>query len=236
MNIGVDTHAHTVASGHAYNTIREMAAAGAAAGLEALALTEHSPEMPGSTNLFYFENLKVVPREMSGIRMLFGVELNIMDENGTVDLPQRVCQKMDIVLASLHTPCYSTKHTLDDNMNAYFKAMEKPYIHIIGHPDDGRYPIDYEALVKKARETKTLLEVNNSSLSDLNPRENAWENLTTMLELCKQYEVPVTTGSDAHIDVDAGNFHRVKTLLEACDFPEELVATYSYERLLSMMK
>lgn len=54
MNIRIDTHSHTLASGHAYNTLREMAAMAAEKGLEGLAVTEHAPEMPGSCQLYYF--------------------------------------------------------------------------------------------------------------------------------------------------------------------------------------
>ena len=105
MKFEVDTHAHTTASGHAYSTIREMAAAGASKGLKALALTEHAPKMPGTCQIFYFQNLDVVPREMCGIQMLFGAELNIMDPDGTLDLPEKVCKDLDIIIASIHPPC-----------------------------------------------------------------------------------------------------------------------------------
>ena len=44
MNIEIDTHTHTLASGHAYNTLREMAAMAAEKGLKGLAITEHSPK------------------------------------------------------------------------------------------------------------------------------------------------------------------------------------------------
>ena len=81
--------------------------------------------------------------------------------------------------------------------------MKKPYINIIGHPDDGHFPVDYEALVKAAGETKTLLELNNASLRPQSFRQGNRVNTLTLLELCKQYGVPVTTGSDAHVDVDA---------------------------------
>ena len=54
MKIEIDTHSHTLVSGHAYNTIREMAQMAAEKGLKGLAITEHAPEMPGSTHLFYF--------------------------------------------------------------------------------------------------------------------------------------------------------------------------------------
>ena len=54
MKFIADTHSHTLASGHAYSTIREMAAAAEAKGLQALALTEHAPEMPGHMRSFLF--------------------------------------------------------------------------------------------------------------------------------------------------------------------------------------
>ncbi|MDD2979049.1 MAG: phosphatase [Hespellia sp.] len=231
MKIIADTHAHTIVSGHAYSTIREMAAAGAEHGLELLALTEHAPEMPGSCGIFYFQNYNVIPREMCGIRMLFGVELNIMDTEGTVDMPDWLCEKQDIVVASLHSPCYGQDHTKEENTTACVNAMKNPHINIIGHPDDGRLPLDYEAIVKTAKETHTLLELNNSSLKPDGFRVNARENMIQMLGLCKKYGVSVSTGSDAHIDVDAGNFKYIQEVLDYCEFPEELVANTSLKKL-----
>ena len=93
------------------------------------------------------------------------------------------------------------------------------------------YPVDYEILVKTAKETGTLLELNNSSLRPQSSRVGARENMLVMLDLCRQYEVPITTGSDAHIDVDAGNFTRAEELLEYCGFPEELVVTTDFEKI-----
>ena len=75
----LDLHTHTIASGHAYCTVREMARAASEKGLELLGITEHAPKMPGTCHNFYFHNLKTVPREMYGIRLLMGVELNICD-------------------------------------------------------------------------------------------------------------------------------------------------------------
>ena len=115
MQIIADTHAHTLASGHAYSTIREMAAAARKRGLKALALTEHAPEMPGTCGLFYFQNLDVVPREADGVRLLMGAEVNIMDPDGTVDLPEKTCRDLDIVVASIHPPCYGLDHTREEN-------------------------------------------------------------------------------------------------------------------------
>lgn len=231
MKFIADTHAHTLASGHAYSTIREMAGAGAEKGLQVLALTEHAPEMPGTCQLFYFQNLAVVPREINGLQMLFGTELNIMDSEGTVDLPEKLCKELDIVVASMHSPCFKEEAAVETVTKAYVETMKKPYVNIIGHPDDGRFPIDYEILVKAAKETKTLLELNNSSLRPQSFRQGTRENMLTMLDLCKQYEVPVTTGSDAHVDADAGNFSSIEKILRYCNFPEELIVTTDFEKL-----
>ena len=135
MKIGIDTHTHTLVSGHAYNTLREMAAMAAEKGLEGLAVTDHAPQMPGSTHVYYFQNLRVVPRQMYGIRLLMGVELNIMDENGTVDLPDHVIEELDISIASIHTPCYKGEVTKDAVTGAYVGAMKNPRVDIIGHSD-----------------------------------------------------------------------------------------------------
>ena len=235
MKIVLDTHAHTLASGHAYNTIKEMAQAAAEKGLEAIALTEHAPKMPGSCHDFYFQNLKVVPRVQCGVKLFLGTEANIMDEHGTVDLPDGVLEKLDLVIASIHPPCYAGQKTKEAITGAYLAAMENPHIDIIGHPDDGRFEVDYYALVKKARETVTLLELNNTSLKPGGFRQNTRENDRKMLNLCKEYQVPISIGSDAHVDVDLANFNLALQLIEECDFPEELVVNTSLERLEKML-
>ncbi|MFR4829645.1 MAG: PHP domain-containing protein, partial [Dorea sp.] len=99
-NSVLDLHTHTLVSGHAYCSLREMAKAASKKGLEVLGITEHAPAMPGTCHKYYFENLKIVPREMYGIQLLLGSEVNILDAQGTVDLAQRTLERMDVVIAS----------------------------------------------------------------------------------------------------------------------------------------
>lgn len=236
MNIAIDTHTHTIVSGHAYNTIREMAKMASDKGLDALALTEHAPEMPGSCQLFYFQNLRVVPREMYGIELLFGAELNIMDDKGTVDLPENVIRGLDISIASMHMPCYKGERIIDKVTEGYINIMNKDYIDIIGHPDDARFPVDYETLVKAAKETGTLLEVNNSSLSPNGFRENTRENTAKMLKLCKKYGTMIVLGTDSHVDVTIAEYQYAMEVLNEVDFPEELVANVSLKKFKALLK
>ena len=57
MKIELDVHTHTIASGHAFSTLQEMAQAAADKGLKVLGITEHSPGIPGTCHPIYFRNL-----------------------------------------------------------------------------------------------------------------------------------------------------------------------------------
>lgn len=225
-----DLHTHTIASGHAYCTIREMAKAAADKRLELLGITEHAPAMPGTCHNFYFHNMKVVPREMYGIHLLMGAELNILDTEGHVDLEEKELKHMDITIASLHIPCMKPG-TREENTEAYLNVMKNPYVTIIGHPDDGRYQVDYRALVQGAKEYGKILELNNHSLEPSCFRRDARENDLEMLKLCMEYQVPVVMDSDAHFDAAIGEFQMARGLLEEISFPEELVLNHSVEML-----
>ena len=230
----LDIHTHTLISGHAYNTIMEMAHAASEKGLELLGITDHAPEMPGGPHRFYFDNLKVMPREIDGMPLLFGTEINICDFEGRLDLPESTLQKLDVVIASLHIPCIKPG-SREENTQAIVVALKNPYVNIIGHPDDGRYPVDYLAIVQAAKEYHTLLEVNNHSLDNSGSRENAEENDIKMLELCKEYQVPVIMGSDAHCIWDVCNHTNVIALFEKIDFPEELVVNCSVKEFMNFI-
>jgi putative hydrolase len=230
----MDLHTHTLASGHAYCTIKEMAKAASEKGLEMLGITEHAPEMPGSCHSFYFHNLKVVPREMYGIRLMLGTELNILDEEGHIDLNERDLKEMDVVIASLHTTCFRPG-TMEENTRACLNVMKNPCLHILGHPDDGRYALDYRALVEGAKEYGKILELNNHSLEPTSFRRNARENDICMLELCREYKVPVIMSSDAHFDNAIGEFTCARALLEELKFPEDLVINTSVDRLMGYL-
>ena len=226
----LDVHTHTIASGHAYNTMTEMIHAAQERKLQVYGITEHAPKMPGSCQRFYFHNLKVVPRQHGDLEVLLGVELNILDEKGTVDLDEPYLGRMDVAIASLHIPCIDPG-SREWNTQCLISAMKNPHINIIGHPDDGRYPVDYEAVVQAAKETHTLLEVNNNSLNPNGFRQNTRENDADMLRLCMKYKVPVIMGSDAHYHEDILNHGRALSLLEELQFPEELVVNTDKEKL-----
>lgn len=230
----LDLHTHTYASGHAFNTMNEMALAAKEKGLQLLGITDHAPAMPGSMGLLYFLNLKVARREKYGLPLLLGTEVNVVDYEGKMDLPDSVLAEMDVVIASLHIRCIQPG-TVEENTNAYLGAIRNPHVDIIGHPDDVRYRMDYEKMVKTAKEYGTLIELNNSSLSPKSFRKNARETDIYIMNLCKKYEVPVIVGSDAHAEEDILNFEYADEVLREVDFPEELIANTSVEKLQELL-
>ena len=222
MKIELDVHTHTIASGHAFSTLQEMAQAAAGKGLKLLGITEHSPGVPGSCNPIYFRNLHVVPRQMYGIELLLGAEINILDGEGNLDMDENCMRMLDIRIAGIHSLCYSYG-TVDENTHGMVKAVSNPFIHIISLPGDGTAELNFEPIVLAAKEHHTLLEINNSSLKPTRNKPNARENNLSILRLCKRYEVPVILGSDAHISFDIARYDYLYDLLQLTEFPESLI-------------
>ncbi|GAU79018.1 phosphatase [Fusibacter sp. 3D3] len=234
MRYILDLHTHTVASGHAYSTLNENILAAKNKGLKLLGVSDHAPKMPGSTQEYYFGNLKVLPEVIEGLRVLKGVELNILNSAGAIDLSDQDMKHLDYAIASLHIPCFENLGATE-NTNALINAMKHPKVNIIGHPDDARYPLEYERLVIAAKAHNVLLEINNSSLAPVAVRENARENYITLLALCEKHQAAVIFGSDAHYISDIGNFSNVEALVEAVNFPKNLIVNNDINRLWSYL-
>lgn len=224
----VDLHCHTISSGHAFSTLKENIDEAKLKGLKVLGISDHAVSMPGTAHEFYFSNLGVIKKEINGVRILKGIEANIMDYEGTIDVSKDLCEKLDYIIASLHPPCIKPS-SLEDNTRAVIKAIENPYVKIIGHPDDSRYPLDYRKVVQAAKENNVLIELNNSSLKPNGFRQNARENYITILNLCKEQGVKIIISSDAHIYYEVGEFSYALELLQEINFPDSLLANYHPE-------
>lgn len=229
MNIELDVHTHTIASGHAFSTLQEMVKAASEKGLKLYGITEHSPGIPGTCDPIYFRNLHVVPRRMYGVDLLLGAEINILDAEGHIDMDEAMLRILDIRIAGIHSLCY-TPGTRAENTRGMINVIANPYINIISHPGDGTAELDFEPIVRASKEYHTLLEINNSSLRPTRNKVHARKNNLEILRLCKQYDVPVILGSDAHISFDIAAYDYVWDLLAETEFPEELIMNTSVEK------
>ena len=230
----LDMHTHTVASGHAYNTVYEMAKSAADKGLHLLGIADHGPKMPGSAHTIYFSNFKMLPRNIHGVRMMFGCELNILDYAGTVDLPEHILQRQDYTVASIHGLCYENAGVVKNTDNV-IACMRDPKVRFISHPDSDRYPMDYRALVEGAKTYSVALEVNNSSLRFPQHRPNCLENYRVMIPLCMEYGVPIVVNSDAHDPHAVGNFATAESFLSTLEINDDLILNNDIDKLKAFL-
>lgn len=222
MKMLYDLHTHTIASGHAYSTMQENIQHAYEIGLQAYGFSDHGPAIEGGPSELYFRHFRILPREYRGMKVFCGIEANIRDYDGTLDIHGKTLERVDYIIASMHDWCISPG-TLDQNMNAYIKAMENPFVKIIGHPDDAAYALDYEELVRQAVKNGVALEINEASLDPDSVREGVRENMLRMLSYCKRYGAQVLCGTDAHHCSYIGRFERAEAVLREAAFPEELV-------------
>ena len=224
MQTLLDVHTHTIVSGHAFCTLNEMIAEAQKHDLTLFGVTEHGPALPGTCPAIYFRNMHVVPRQYGKMRLLMGAELNIIDYEGHVDVTEEEdLNAMDLIIAGLHKLCY-TDGNHNQNTSALLGAIENPRIHIISHPCDGTASsFDIEAVVLAAKRTGTLLELNSSSLNPLRHKTLAHQMFVQMLHLCKQNDIPIILGSDAHHTAGICDYRYALPLIEETDFPEALI-------------
>ena len=228
-----DLHMHSVLSGHAFGTIRELAAEAADRGMKLIGVTEHAPGIPGTCDPIYFRNICDAPRELYGIQMLYGSEVNVLT-GGKLSLDERHLQCLDYGIAGIHGLCYEDEGKVKNTDNV-ISCMEHPKIKFISHPDDDRYPVDYPALVQGAKANGVALELNNSSLRKPWLRPNCVENYKTMLPLCMEQGVCILVNSDAHDPSAVGDFALAYQLLDELAFSDDLVINNDLVRLKSFL-
>lgn len=218
MEFKVDLHTHSIASIHAYSTIQENFQEAKAKGLKMLAITDHGPQM--GTHLFYFGNLRVLPREYLGVELLRGVEANILDFDGNLDVPDRYLKNLDIVLAGFHTRCYPGGD-VEENTKAFIRAMEHPYVDIIVHPGNPEYQVNPEKLVDASKELGVALEINNSSFTT--SRKGSLESCREIARLAALKGSIISLGSDAHWAPLVGDFSKALEVIQESGLKKEQI-------------
>ena len=230
MQFVADLHVHTVASGHAYSTVAEIARVAADKGLALIALTDHGPAMPGGPHAYHFSNQTAIPDVIYGLRVLKGIEANVMDRRGRLDLDEFRLSKLDIVAVGLHSVCspYGSKK---ENTTMMVEAMQNPFVDIVVHPGNPEYLVDEETIVKAAARYDVALEVNHSSLTV--SRKGSLPHCDNIVSLAKTYGAKLIVGSDSHYCETVGEFSVVAELLAKHGVLPEQVLNTSLNKVLA---
>lgn len=224
MIIEVDSHSHTVACGHAYSTLADNVKKASEKNLRLLAITEHGPAMPGSPHPWFFYNLRVIPRFFGKVGVLRGVEANIMDAAGTIDVPEDLKNQLDIVLGSLHEPVFSPA-TKNEHTKAVINAMQSGAIDVFAHGGNPSFPIDFQEVAAAAAACNVLVEINNSSFTT--SRKGSEGNCSKLAQAVIKHGGYLTFGSDAHIDRRIGVFDECIAFAAENNIPPERILSTS---------
>ncbi len=162
-----DLHVH---SDHTDGTlpIRDMALAAKTRGLSYIALTDHSPRL-AMTHGLSAARLRRETAEIDrlnadnpGIHIFRGIEVDILPD-GTLDLPDSALEKLDIVVAAVHSSFHLSSETQTARIE---RALANPLVTILAHPT-GRmfgtreaYDLDLQRVARAAAEHQVALEIN----------------------------------------------------------------------------
>ena len=232
MKIIADLHTHTVASTHGFSTIKEIVDVAAQKGLSAVAITDHTPASTDGPHVWHFHNLhKAIPREVNGVKIIYGAESSIIDYEGNIDFPHEECAALDWIIASFHKDMLKPA-SFEEHTNMYLKLAENDDIDVIGHCATVVCPFDYEKCLKKFKECGRLVEINESTILWKNTRENYRE----IIRICRKYEIPVVINTDAHFCTIVGDVAESLKLAEEIGLPEKLVVNADWDRLYAYIQ
>ncbi|NOH34662.1 phosphatase [Vibrio chagasii] len=233
MDLKVDTHTHTYASGHAYSTLIENAKSAKQNGLAMFCTTDHSESMPGAPHYWFFSNQRVLPRFIEGVAIIRGVESNIMNTQGEIDIHPSVDKNLDWVIASFHEPVFrpsdSAAHT-----EALLNVIKGGRVDALGHLGNPNFDFDFEAVIQCAVEHNVAIEINNTTLKG-NSRVGSVDRCYEIARIAKAKGAFITSGSDAHFCNDVGGLDLVATLLDEVGIDSNKVITHSPQQFLSFL-
>jgi len=220
------------------NTIMEMALAAKKLGHEYICITDHVGETFKIANSLDEKRVKKqrkeideINKKLKNIIMLQGGEVNIRD-NGDLDLKNNVLKELDVVLASIHSGFKNPKEKMTKRI---IKAMENEHVDIIAHPF-GRLinqrpaiEMDFDEVLEKAKETKTVLEINaypeRMDLKDTNVRAAV------------KHGVKLSIGTDSHDDDQLRNYKLgVAVARRGWAEKKDIINTYSIQDMVRFLK
>jgi len=199
-----DLHAHTKATdGH--DTLRDMALAAKALGLEYLAITEHSRRLTVAHGLDpqrlakQCDEIDRLNAELKGITLLKGIEVDIL-EDGSLDLPDTVLARLDLVVGAVHSRFDLSRARQTERI---LRAMDHPHFTMLAHPG-GRliqqrepYDVDMLRIIRHAKQRGCFLE--------LNAHPERLDLLDSQCQSAQEEGVLVSINSDAHSTFDFAN-------------------------------
>jgi len=228
--LSIDLHSHSLFSSCGLHTCIEMLNHAKKQGMAALAITDHGLSLGGRLNSNFYERLK---DPVTGIRLLKGVECNLLEEQGAIDCPKQFLPYMDIVLLGIH-------HNIQKGLGkAVYTEMllraiqENSFLDVLAHLNVAHYDVDFESVVRAAMDRGILIELNNSKCL---PRRSSPEVIQQLILTCKKLMCQVIVSSDAHAINEIGQDGMIRPILNDLDFPQELILNRDPESVYAFIE
>jgi putative hydrolase len=218
-----DLHVHSLFSACGLHTFLELIEHGRRIGLKALAITDHGRAVGGRLTSVFFERFRA---PWDDIRLYKGIELNVLDEKGSVDMERQLMPFVDLLLAGVHPNVPAGRSKEHYTAMAAAAIERNPFIDILTHPNDPVYPLDYPVIAEKARKKGLALELNNSKI--LYDRSSA-EDTLDLIHACKEAGCLMAVNSDTHALHELGRDDEVRPFLEKAKFPADLIVNRDLE-------
>ncbi|HAK44473.1 MAG TPA: hypothetical protein DCO79_00915 [Spirochaeta sp.] len=225
-----DLHAHSSFSNCGLHSIIEMLTKARDMGLKGQAITDHGPYLGRKTSSTFFNRLD---NPVEGIILFKGMECNVVDVDGSIDIIKKFMPYYDVVLLGFHNfkvkdaePAYYSQI-----MTAALKA--NPCVDIIVHPNAPHYMMDFGLIAEAATETGTVVELNNAKTM---LGRSSQQQTIELIEACKSAGCSVTVSTDAHALNEVGNHQVIENLLEKTGFPIERVVNRTFESTMQWIE
>jgi putative hydrolase len=225
-----DLHTHTNTSDHGFSTLLENATQANKVGLQAIALTNHGPDIEDGTHRWHYGNMIHLPRIIENVTVLHGMEANILDSNGNLDydaMDETDKAGIELLIASCHGVVYAPKST-DEFLELYTNLCNRGDINILGHICRNNFMSHLDEIIPLANSKGILVELNALSYKD----KRYHENNVKLINACLKHNAKVCINTDTHFCYDIGDFNGMDVYLDEIGYPQELVMNRDLPTLL----
>jgi putative hydrolase len=227
VNIIADLHTHTLASGHGIDTIRTLSEFAIKKGLQAIAITDHGPGMPGGPDFIYFLSLKRMTQGIDlPIRIVYGVEDDIKNRKGELALSEDIHTNLEIVLTGIHPFTWIAQQEITVRTDAVINAIGRGIVRVFTHPVGTYSDVHIEPVITAAAKHRVAMELNATKLGEK-------KIVMDYLEKCANLGASIVVNSDAHLGEEVGRVTEALGILREINFPKELIINSSKKRIAS---
>lgn len=236
-DIKADFHTHTIASLHAYSTLKENIDAAKALGQQYIAVTEHfngiGDALSINNEIARTNCIEERTKKLEGFRVIGGIELNLGQQNEFISSIKGV----NVRIGGIHDWYWSVKHQDIESLKRTVKDyIDRGYINVMAHPErsidvlsNGKYGTHltpavkeyYQWLIEYTKKKRVFIELNEYSAE--NDVGGSRERMEYIVKLARDNNNPITLGSDAHFYTEVGLFPSVIKLLNKVGYQKELI-------------